>query len=221
MTVCIRLPTKVYSPINRFRMLRIWGRAFVITLSMLLFVAAFAGGWAGYLNLTGNIHEIAAGGVYRSAQLSSAQLQAILREKNIQTVINLRGSDPGDAWYDTEVEVTRKAGAQHISLRMSALHVPDDALVAELVNVLRTAPKPLIIHCAGGADRTGLASALYQLEVARLPAAEAAKQLSFRYGHFPWLTSHSGAMDVAYWRFANKFAAPTSQNDTRFAKGTP
>jgi protein tyrosine/serine phosphatase len=185
---------------TRFRKLPLWGRSLIVSLAALLLVAALAGGWAGYLNLTGNIHEIAPGGVYRSAQLSSGQLRDILREKGIHTVINLRGSDPGDAWYDDEVAVTQQAGAQHISLRMSAIRDPDDALVGALVNILRAAPKPLIIHCNAGADRTGLASALYQLEVTHLPAAEADKQLSFRYGHFPWLTSRTGAMDRAYWR---------------------
>jgi protein tyrosine/serine phosphatase len=203
----------------RFRIAPLWGRALIISLSTLLLVAALAGGWAGYLNLTGNLHEIAPGGVYRSAQLSPGQLRDILREKNIHTVINLRGSNPGDSWYDAEVAVARQAGAQHISLRMSALREPDDALVGELVNILRSAPKPLIIHCNAGADRTGLASALYQLELMHLPAAEADKQLSFRYGHFPWLTSRSGAMDRTYWRIVDKFAAPGQES--KLAGETP
>jgi protein tyrosine/serine phosphatase len=197
---------------TRLRMLPHWGRALVLSASMLLCSAALAGCWAGYLQLTGNLHEIAHESVYRSAQLSPGELSEILREKHIRTVINLRGSNPGVNWYDDEVAITRQTGAQHISLRMSALRELDDALLDQLVNILRTAPKPLLIHCAGGADRTGLASALYELEVMRWSAADASDQLSFRYGHFPWLTSSSGAMDRTFWRVADKFAASPSAN---------
>ena len=204
-----------------FRKLPLWGRSLITSLSALLLVAALAGAWAGYLNLSGNFHEVVPQEVYRSAQLSSEQLLEILREKNIRTVVNLRGPFPGQAWFDDEVAVTQRAGARHISLPLSANSEPDDALVGELVNILRTAPKPIIIHCQAGADRTGLASALYQLEVTHLPAAEADKQLSFRYGHFPWLASHTGAMDRAYWRVVEKVAELTSRRVPGVSSATP
>ena len=46
--------------------------------------------------------------------------------------------------------------------------------------LLREAPKPVLVHCEGGADRTGLAAALY-LAAAGHPA-QADGQLSVRYG---------------------------------------
>jgi uncharacterized protein (TIGR01244 family) len=167
-----------------------------------LAAASAGGGWAGYLHLTGNIHEVVAGEVYRSGQLDATDLGALLRDKGIRTVINLRGANPGSAWYRDEVRVTAAAGVNYVSLPMSAVREPDDALLASLISALAAAPKPLLIHCRSGADRTGLAAALYQLLVQRLPAGEADGQLSFRYGHFPWLTSRTGAMDRAFWRVA-------------------
>jgi hypothetical protein len=50
--------------------------------------------------------------------------------------------------------------------------------------------------------RTGLAAALFELTVMHKPAEIASGQLSFRYGHFPWLMSETDAMDKAFWRVA-------------------
>jgi protein tyrosine/serine phosphatase len=86
---------------------------------------------------------------------------------------------------------------------MSASREPDPALLAHLLTALATAPTPLLIHCKDGADRTGLASALYELTVVHKSPAIADTQLSFRYGHFPWLTSHTGAMDRTFWQFVS------------------
>ena len=54
------------------------------------------------------------------------------------------------------------------------------------------------IHCRIGADRTGLACALFELVVRRRPADLARRQLSWRYGHVPWLDGRSHAMDQAF-----------------------
>ena len=190
-----------------------WRRVVSAGAAIVLTVAVSMGAWAGYLRLTGNVHEVEPGAVYRSGQLDAAQLSALIQEKQIKTVINLRGANPGRQWYDDEVATTRRTGAEHVSLRMSANSEPDDALTAELIDVLRTAKKPYLIHCEGGADRTGLASALYERLIMNRPATQADAQLSFRYGHFPWLTSRSGAMDRTYWRIATSPVAATTQLD--------
>ena len=43
---------------------------------------------------------------------------------------------------------------------MSSKKFPSIVKLRKLVNILRTAPKPILIHCKAGADRTGLASAI-------------------------------------------------------------
>ncbi len=48
---------------------------------------------------------------------------------------------------------------------------------------MRDAPKPLLIHCLAGADRTGLASALYVAGVEGRGELAAEWQLSIAYGH--------------------------------------
>ena len=55
--------------------------------------------------------------------------------------------------------------------------------VMRLIEVMRAAPKPLLIHCQGGADRTGLALALYAAVIDDCGAEAAEWQLPLRYGH--------------------------------------
>lgn len=92
----------------------------------------------------------------------------------------------------------------HIDFGMSASRELDMNQVNQLVAIMRDAPKPILIHCKSGADRTGLATALYLSRVARLSEKEAESQLSIRYGHvsIPYLSA-AYAMDRT-WENAEK-----------------
>lgn len=159
-------------------------------------------GWAAGLQMTGNVHAVEPGRLYRSGQLNGAALDDILTRHAIHTVVNLRDESSEGAWYADEIAIARKRGLLHIDIPMSATQEPDAATVSRLVAVLRTSPGPILVHCKSGADRAGFASALYQLAVAGRSPEVAAGQLSFRYGHFPWLGSRSIAMDKAFARIA-------------------
>lgn len=188
---------------------RRWTKA-AASVTMLAVVST--AGWAGFLRLTGNVHEIDRGIAYRSAQLPREHFGRLLVEKHMRAVINLRGPSPGSRWYEDELDVTKQSGAQHFDIALSANVEPNDTLIAQLRSLLRTVPRPFLIHCEGGADRSGLASALYDLDVRGLSADEADHELSFRFGHFPWLTSKTGAMDRTFWRIvANRDSASTAR----------
>ena len=165
----------------------------------LALIAAPLGGWAALLQLTGNIHTVERHLLYRSAQLDGDDLESLIRSRGIATVLNLRGAAPGQLWYVEELRATAAAGAEHLDLGMSASRGPDARTLERLIEILRNARKPQLVHCNGGADRSGLAAALYELLDANKPPTEAARQLSFRYGHFPWLTSRTGAMDQTFY----------------------
>ena len=165
--------------------------------------ASGAIGWAAYLRLSGNIHQIGTNEAYRSAQLSSSAFETVIEEHAIKTVINLRGSQQNAAWYDSERATTQRLSVIYIDLPLSANEEPDDAKLDLLIATMRDAENPLLIHCEGGADRSGLASALYRRFVEGTTYERAAEELSFRYGHFPWLTSRTGAMDRAFARRAS------------------
>jgi protein tyrosine phosphatase (PTP) superfamily phosphohydrolase (DUF442 family) len=135
---------------------------------------------------------------YRAAQLRIDEWREVNEAYPIASVINLRGSNNDTRWYATELAFTRDKGIVHYNLALSANKQPDLQKMEKLVNMMKQAPKPLLVHCQQGADRTGLASALYQYAIEGETADEAKSQLSFWYGHFPWLTSRTGAMDRAF-----------------------
>ncbi|WP_244499788.1 dual specificity protein phosphatase family protein [Tardiphaga robiniae] len=163
-------------------------------------VSALAGGWAGYLRLSGNFHPIEEGVIYRSGQLSGLQFADRIEDNGIRSIINLRGDNTGQPWYDAEMKASRAAGVRHVDFPLSAGRELTDDQVRQLTAMLQDLPRPILVHCEAGADRSGVVSALYKLLVAKRPAEEAAGQLSFRYGHFPWLASRTAAMDRTFAR---------------------
>ena len=58
-------------------------------------------------------------------------------------------------------------------------------LAFRLIGLQKDAPRPVLIHCKTGADRSGLAAAMWKVVVDKEPKSEAAKELSFWYGHIP------------------------------------
>lgn len=163
-------------------------------------IASF-GGYCGVLIYTGNFHAVSDGVLYRSAQLDKEQFAAAIRQYRIKAVLNLRGAHPKEAWWQDEVAAARENGAAHYDIALSAKRFVGEAQTEQILAVLRDAPKPLLIHCKSGADRTGLVAALYRYAVEHADAADADRQLSLAYGHFPYLTSKSGAMDDSFWAF--------------------
>jgi protein tyrosine/serine phosphatase len=169
----------------------------------LLTVGLSAGGWALYLQIVGNIHAVTPGVVYRSAQLNGERLADTLKQYQIKSVINLRGDNVDENWYTDELKVTAMQGAQHYDLGMYAKEQPDAKTIKRMFEILRTAPRPLLIHCNSGSDRTGLVAAVYKHFIEGRSAEEAAGQLSFRFGHFPWLGSGTKAMDETFERLTS------------------
>ncbi|NLS20371.1 dual specificity protein phosphatase family protein [Rhizobium sp. P40RR-XXII] len=156
--------------------------------------------YTGYLQLRGNFHTVIDGQLYRSAQPTSDQLTFYVRTYGIKTIINLRGNHPGTAWYDNEVAVTRGLGIVHIDFGMSSSKLISPRTAQQIVELMTTAPKPILIHCQSGADRSGLVAALYMKKIAGLDEQRARGQLSFYYGHVGVpIISSAYAMDRS-WR---------------------
>lgn len=140
-------------------------------------------GYAGWLQWTGNFSTVMAGEVFRSNQPTPERLAAYVSDHGIRSVLNLRGAKPGTDWYEAERGAAADLGLTLIDYQLSAGQALDREQAAELLSLMRDAPKPLLIHCQSGSDRTGLASVMYQALVAGIDEDIAERQLSFRYGH--------------------------------------
>ena len=161
--------------------------------------------FAGYLHVSGNIHAVEPGVLYRSGQLGGGGLDAFIRTHRIRSILNLRGVHPREAWYREETLVAAENGVLSFPLAISANAVPDTATMMRMEEIMRAAPKPMLVHCEAGSDRSGLASAIFEYAVAGRPSSEASAQLSWIYGHFPWLGSRTGAMDRAFVQFVSNW----------------
>lgn len=148
-------------------------------------------GYAANIWMTNNFGTVVAGEVYRSAQPGEAQLAAYKKAYGVRTVINLRGENETASWYRTEKDASRKLGLIHIDFGMRSSKALSPGEAKRLVQIMESAEKPLLIHCKAGADRTGLASALYLAAIAKVGDRTAEQQLSIRYGHFslPYISS--------------------------------
>jgi protein tyrosine phosphatase (PTP) superfamily phosphohydrolase (DUF442 family) len=166
-------------------------------------LAASIGGYWGILQYEGNLHTVSAGVLYRSAQLSGNEIRAAVGEYGIKSVLNLRGAHKGESWYDDEMAAAGALGLAHFDYPLSAKRFVTNQQIEDILGILRQAPKPLLIHCKSGADRAGLVAALYRYSDTGASAAQADQELSLVYGHFPYLTSRSVAMDNSFWAFVH------------------
>jgi protein tyrosine phosphatase (PTP) superfamily phosphohydrolase (DUF442 family) len=179
-------PTLAGSPRSRASLGRI------IALGVLLGAALAIAVEIGRMFLDRNRHEVIPGRVYRSAQLSPDELERYVRKHNIRTVVNLRGR-PASDWYPAEARATQTLGISQEDITTSASRLPPIGEVRQLIDVFDHSEYPMLIHCQQGADRTGLAAAIYMLLHTDADFAKAFRQCSPRYGHVP--LAATAAMD--------------------------
>ena len=113
--------------------------------------------------------------------MSARALARTIREYQIKTVVNLRGPNLGESWYRDEVAATLAAGATHVDLSLSSCVWMSRIQLRTLVRILDTCDRPLIVHCAWGSERTGLASAITEFLRPGGTLASARDQLALRH----------------------------------------
>jgi len=171
------------------------------------FAAAVAfGAYFLAIQATGNFYAVVPGELYRSNQPTASQVADYTQRYGIKTIVNLRGSSEDAAWYRDEVAAAAALGVNHIDFRMSARQQLTLEESQKLVALLRDAPKPILIHCLSGADRTGLASAIYLHQISKVNEDTAERQLSIRFGHLsiPFI-SPAYAMDENWENLEKSF----------------
>lgn len=134
-----------------------------------------------------NFHEIDPGKFYRSAQLGKDEFDEIVQKYGIRTVINLRGSQPGEWWFDDEKAALDRLGVRFENLGFSTEQMQTKEDWTKYLEILKTAERPILVHCRSGADRTGEATAVYMYDYMHAEREKVLEQVSLRYLHVTML----------------------------------
>ncbi|PZQ84307.1 MAG: protein tyrosine phosphatase [Ancylobacter novellus] len=171
---------------------------------------AAAGVYAGWAYANGNLHTVVEGELYRSATLPAEQLRDLIASRGIRTIINLRGPSEDAHWYREEAKIAEEHGVRLVDLTWSARRELTDEQVKTYLATLADAPRPILVHCRSGVDRTGLASAIYLAVVKKADEFTAETQLSLLFGHIslPFLPFY--AMDETFERLEPSLGYPNS-----------
>jgi hypothetical protein len=154
-----------------------------VTLAVSVAVALLLAGLDYIGVIGGNVRTVVPGRVYRSAELTGDTLRRVLASRHIATVINLRGFNDAP-WYGSEISVCRQMHVDHDDIALSAQLVPPPAKLDHLLDDFDHARYPVLFHCQGGADRSGLVGTLYLVVYRGVPLDTAEReQLTWRYGH--------------------------------------
>ena len=160
--------------------------------------------WANIIRYGGNFHKVAPG-VYRSAQLYYYDFPKFYNKYHFKTILNLRGAHPTNRWYVYEKNFCKEHNITLINFKISAKKIQSIKTMKKIIQIIKNAKKPLLIHCQAGADRSGLASALYLYSI---KDKNYSKMLSLKYGHFPYLGSPTKAMDESLQNFIKAQSQP-------------
>ncbi len=100
----------------------------------------------------------------------------------IKSVLTLRGGQ-NQPQYLFEAEACARLGLTLRCAQMAARKAPEVSGLTALFAEFDRIERPFLMHCKSGADRTGLAAAVYLLEYEGADIATAKAQLSFDYIH--------------------------------------
>lgn len=158
----------------------------------------------GVLRILWHNFDQVAPGVYRSNHPNQKRFAAYAA-MGIKSVLNLRGVAK-QPYYLFEEESCATLGMTLVDSQMAARRAPKTRELLRLLDAFETIERPFLIHCKSGADRTGLAGALYLMIHENASLEEARKQLSFRYLHIK--RTRTGVLD----HFLDVYAARVAQS---------
>jgi hypothetical protein len=111
-----------------------------------------------------NFHWVREGEAARSGQAHFGGLEDLMRRHGLNSIVNLRGENSDLSWWRYERRVCARLGATHIDAMLDSRKLPTRKMLARVLAALAEAPRPFLIKCSGGNDRTGFAAALWRIE---------------------------------------------------------
>ena len=160
-----------------------------------------------------NFHWIVPDEAARAMQAWAGRLKPFLKKRGIRAIINLRGRNDDLNWWQKETREASELGIAHLDAMLDSRKLPTRAMLVTLIESFDTAPRPFLLKCSGGQDRTSFAAALYLIHRDGWGAKDVAlaQFARFPYLHFPktqqrWLRlfldfaqQDSGGAPLAGW----------------------
>lgn len=124
-----------------------------------------------------NFHTVVENQVYRSARPNPDRIQHWFDQYRIRTVIDMECGDQRDE------PKMKSLGIVEQDIKWPSSRLPSTDRLRGLIRAIETCPRPLLIHCRAGAERTGVASVIAAMAIDHEDYATARGQLSSRYFH--------------------------------------
>ena len=121
------------------------------------------------------------GQIYRSGQISQFMIEETLVKHGIQVIVDLTHIEPDHPDQLAEQTAAKKHGITHLRYSLEGDGTGDVEVYASAVAKVHEcveAGKPVLVHCAAGAQRTGGVIALYRMLVQK-------KDPKFAYAELP------------------------------------
>jgi protein tyrosine/serine phosphatase len=160
-----------------------------------------------------NFHWVVPGEASRAMQAWAGGVRGFLKHRGIRAIINLRGRNDDLDWWKQETALAAAEGIGHLDAMLDSRKLPTRDMLVRLIETFDTAPRPFLLKCSGGQDRTSFAAALYLIHRDGWAAMPRAKEqfARFPYLHFPktqqrWLKAFldfaaedSGGLPLGMW----------------------
>ena len=144
-----------------------------------------------------NLAAVAPGVLLRSNHPTPARLAGLVRRFGLRSIINLRGRTQSGSDALSR-DAARRLGLEFHDMPLESRGAPAPDRILRLCGIYDTMARPALIHCKSGADRAGLAAALFVLYQGGT-ATEALRQLSLRFGHIR--QAPTGILDAFILRY--------------------
>ena len=131
-----------------------------------------------------NFHWVEPGKAARSSQAYAGFLAPFLRNRGVRALVNLRGPNPQWRWWRNEKKITARMGVEHRDVMLSSKRLPTRKMLLALFDAFDTLPKPILLKCSGGQDRTSFAAALYVIHAKGWAAFDEAQN---QFARWPYL----------------------------------
>jgi protein tyrosine/serine phosphatase len=127
-----------------------------------------------------NFDTVVPGKIYRSGQPREGQLEEWIQEYGLRSILSLRGRVP-----PYERELSERYGVKIYHVPFTATKGLGEGQWETIRPLLTDEEKlPILVHCHGGGDRSGIVTALYRVEIQGWPLDKALREMNLHY-HFP------------------------------------